>query len=281
MTLSRRRFVQVAAGSLVLPVRLGVASAQGYPTRPVRVLVGYAAAIGPDIVARVIAEWLSDRLGQQFLVENRPGAASNIAAELAAKASPDGYTLLLDSATSAINASLYRHLNFNFVHDFVPVASIAKAPFVLLINPSVPAKTLSDFIAYAKANPGKLNMASNGNGTAPHVFGELFKTMAGVDLVHVPYRGSYMPDLLGGQVQVIFASITVSAPYVRSGKLRALGVTAATRLDALPNVPAIAEYLPGYEATGWYGLTAPRGTPAEIIESLNKEVKCWTCRPKR
>jgi tripartite-type tricarboxylate transporter receptor subunit TctC len=266
----RRTFLQLAAGAAALPA-LSAAWAQSYPARPVRLMVGYPAGYAPDIVGRLVAQSLSDRLGQQFVVENRPGAGSNIATELVVRASPDGYMLLLLTSTNAVNASLYANLTFNVIHDLVPVARIGGTPFVLVVNPSLPAKTVPELIAYAKANPGKINVASNGIGTTPHVVFELFRMTAGVDMVHVPYRGNYMTDLLGGQVQAAFSPIASALEYIRTGKLRALAVTTATRQEALPDVPAVAEFLPGYEATGWYGLGAPKGTPAEIVDRLNRE----------
>jgi tripartite-type tricarboxylate transporter receptor subunit TctC len=228
----------------------------------------------------MIGQWLSERLGQSFVVENRPGAGSNVGTEAVVKAPPDGYTLLLVSSASALNATLYDGLNFNFIRDIAPVASIVDAPYVMVVNPSVPAKTLPEFIAYAKANPGKLNMASTGVGTSTHVFGELFMMMAGVNLLHVAYRGNVMPDLLGGRVQVFFAPITHPIEYIRSGKLRALAVTSSTRSEALPDVPIMADFVPGYDASGWYGIGAPKNTPAEIIDRLNKEINAALVDPK-
>jgi tripartite-type tricarboxylate transporter receptor subunit TctC len=270
MELSRRTFLHLAAGAAALPAVSRAAWAQGYPARPVRVMVGYPAGYGPDIVARLVGQSLSDRLGQQFVTENRPGAGSNIATELVVRASPDGYMLLLLTSTNAVNASLYANLTFNVIRDLVPVARIGGTPFILVVNPSFPAKTVPELIAYAKANPGKINMASNGIGTTPHVVFELFKMLTGTDMVHVPYRGNYMTDLLGGQVQAAFSPIASGLEYIRTGKLRALAVTTATRQEALPDVPAVAEFVPGYEATGWYGLGAPHGTPAEIVEKVNQ-----------
>jgi tripartite-type tricarboxylate transporter receptor subunit TctC len=238
----------------------------------VRLIVGFPAGFSPDIIGRLIAQWLSERLGQQFIVDNRPGAGSNIGTEVVVRAPPDGYTLLMATSNNALNVTLYDNLNFNFICDIAPVASIDDVPYLMVVNPSVPAKTVPEFIAYAKANPGKIAMASGGIGSAPHVFGELFKMMAGVDLVHVPYRGNNYPDLLGGQVQVLFAPIPSSIGYIRSGQLRALAVTSATRSEAFPDVPTLAEFLPGFEARGWQGIGAPRNTPAEIIETLNKAV---------
>ena len=280
MELPRRTFLHLAAGAAALPAFSRAAWAQSYPTRPVRVMVGYPAGYGPDIVGRLVAQSLSERLGQQFVVENRPGAGSNIATELVVRASPDGYMLILLTSTNAVNASLYVNLNFNVIHDLVPVARIGGTPFVLVVTPSFPAKTVPELIAYAKANPGKINMASNGIGTTPHVALELFKMMTGTDMVHVPYRGNYMTDLLGGQVQAAFSPIASALEYIRTGKLRALAVTTATRQEALPDVPAVAEFAPGYEATGWYGLGAPSRTPAEIIEKVNRETNAALAEPQ-
>ena len=272
MKLPRRKFLHLAASVVAVPVLSGIARAQAYPTRPVRWIIGFPPGGAPDLLARMLAQGLSERLGQQFIIDNRPGAGSNIAAEAVVRASPDGYTLLLIVATNTINATLYDKLSFNFVRDIVPVASIGRTPFILVVNPSVPAKTVPEFIAYAKANPGKLNMASSGNGTANHVFGELFKGMAGVDLVHVPYRGSFYPDLLAGQVQVIFTPIPGVIGYIRTGQLRALAVTSAASSPTLPDIPTVGEFVPGYEASGWEGIGAPKNTPPEIIDKLNKEV---------
>ncbi len=275
----RRRFLHLAAGAAALPAASRIASAQTYPARPVRIVVALPAGIAPDIIARLVGQGLSERLGQPFVVENRPGAGTNIGTEAVVRAPADGYTLLLVTVESAINASLYDKLNFNFMRDIAPVASITRAPFVMVVNPSVPAKTVPEFIAYAKAHPGKINMASAGNGTANHVFGEQFKMMTGVDLVHVPYRSSYMPDLLGGQVQVIFTAIATVIEYVRDGKLRALAVTTATRSDALPDIPTMSEFVPGYEASAWNGVGVPKGTSTEIIEALNKEINAVVAAP--
>jgi tripartite-type tricarboxylate transporter receptor subunit TctC len=272
MKLPRRKFLHLAASVVAVPVLSGIARAQAYPTRPVRWIIGFPPGSAPDLLARMLAQGLSERLGQQFIIDNRPGAGSNIAAEAVVRASPDGYTLLLIVATNTINATLYDKLSFNFVRDIVPVASIGRTPFTLVVNPLVPAKTVPEFIAYAKANPGKLNMASSGNGTANHVFGELFKGMAGVDLVHVPYRGSFYPDLLAGQVQVIFTPIPGVIGYIRTGQLRALAVTSAARSPTLPDIPTVGEFVPGYEASGWEGIGAPKNTPPGIIDKLNKEV---------
>ena len=271
----RRQFLHLAAGATALPAVSRFAWAQTYPTRPVRLLVGVAAGGGTDIVARLISQWLSERLGQQFVIENRPGAGSNIATEVVVRAPPDGYTLLTVGAPAAINATLYYDkLNFNFIRDIAPVAGIMRGPLVMLVNPAFPAKTVPEFIAYAKANPGKINMASGGNGTTPHVTGELFKMMTGVDMVHVPYRGAgpAITDLLGGQVQVLFGSAPGTVEYVKTGKVKALAVTSAARWEGLPEVPAMSEFLPGFEASSWYGVAAPRNTPADIVDKLNKEI---------
>jgi len=270
MDVRRRSFLQLAAGAAALTVASPAAWAQSYPARPVRFMVGYPAGYAPDIVARLVAQSLSDRVGQQFVVENRPGAGSNIATELVVRAAPDGYMLLLLTSTNAVNASLYTNLSFNVIHDIVPVARIGGTPFVLVVNPSLQPKTVPELIAYAKANPGKINVASNGIGTTPHVAFELFKMTTNTDMVHVPYRGNYMTDLLGGQVQAAFTPIASALEYIRTGKLRALAVTTSTRQEALPDVPAVAEFVPGYEATGWYGIGAPSHTPADIIEKVNR-----------
>ena len=249
-----------------------IAWAETYPTRPVRVIVGQPAGTAADIIARLLGQWLSERLGQPFIVENRPGAGSNIGTEAVAHSPPDGYTLLLVLATNAINATLYENLNFNFIRDIAPVASIGGIPFVMVVNPSLPDKTVPEFHAYDKANPGKINMASPGNGTAPHVYGELFKAMAGVDLVHVPYRSNPLPDLLAGQVQVYFTAIPSSIGYIRTGALSALAVTTATRSELLPDIPTVGEFVLGYEASAWQGVGVPKNTPTEIIEKLNKGI---------
>ena len=282
MKLPRRRFLHLAgaaAGACVLP---RVAHAIDYPTRPVRIIVAVAAGGGADIIARVIGQWLSERLGQQFIVENRPGGGTNIGTEMVARAPADGYTLLLVNLTHAINATLYEKLNYNFIRDFAPVAGIVGVSNVVEVHPSVPAKTLPEFIAYAKANPGKINMGSAGNGSSSHMAGELFKMLAGVNLVHVPYRGQgpAMTDLLGGQLQVIFATTPGTTEFVRAGKLNALAVTTATRADALPDVPPLADFVPGYESSQWYGLGAPKNTPAEIVDKLNREVNAALVDPK-
>jgi tripartite-type tricarboxylate transporter receptor subunit TctC len=282
MKLPRRNFLHLAAGAAALPAVSHFAWGQAYPTRPVRVIVATAPGGGNDIIARLIGQWLSERLGQQFVVENRPGAGSNIGTEAVVRASAGGYTLLLVSASNAINATLYEKLTFNFMQDIAPVAGIMRTPNVMLVNPSVPANTAHEFIAYAKANPGKINMGSGGNGTPSHVSGELFKMMAGVDLVHVPYRGlsPAMTDLLGGQVQVMFGGTTASIAYTRTGKLRALAVTTTARSQLLPDVPTVADVVPGYEASQWYGIGAPKNTPTEIIDRLNKEINASLGDPK-
>ena len=281
MKLPRRQFLHLAAGATALPAVSRIAWAQAYPTRPVRIIVGFAAGGPSDIVARLIGQWLSERLGQPIVVENRTGAAGNIGTELVVRAPPDGYTLLMALALNTINASVYDSLPFNFIRDTAPVASIASIPLVMEVNPSVSAKTVPEFIAYAKANPGKLNMASAGNGSPQHVGGELFKMMAGVDMVHVPYRGEALalPDLISGQVQVLFGTMLGSLGYIRAGKLRALAVTTATRSDALPDVPTVDEFLPGFEARGWYGIVVPKATPTEIVEKLNKAINAALADP--
>lgn len=270
MRFPRRKFLHLAAGAAALPAVSRVAVALDYPTRPVHIVVGFPASSNPDIIARLIAQALSERLGQQFIVDDRPGAASNIGTEVVVRAPADGYTLLAVVSTNTINATLYDNLTFNFSRDIAPVAATVRLPSVMAVTPSFPAKTVPDFIAYAKGNPGKVTMASAGTGTASHAMGELFKVMAGIDMLHVPYRGSYMPDLLSGQVQVVFSPLAQSIEFIRDDRLRALAVTTATRSDALPNVPAVAEFVPGYQAYVWDGIGAPRNTPAEIIEKLNK-----------
>jgi tripartite-type tricarboxylate transporter receptor subunit TctC len=280
MKLLRRQILRLVAGAAAVPGISRIAGAQDYPNKPVRLIVGFPAGNAPDIIARLIGQWLSDQLGQQFIIENRPGAASNIATEAAVSAPADGYTLLLIVLTNVLNQALYSKLKFDFIRDVSPVAIIANAPFVLIVTPSFPAQTVPELIAHAKANPGKINMASGGNGAATHVFGELFKTMAGVDLVHVPYRSSYMPDLLSGQVQLVFNPIPQSMEYIRSGHVRALGVTTARRLEALPGVPALGEFVPGYEAIGWFGLGAPGKTPANIVNKLNAATSAAVADPK-
>jgi tripartite-type tricarboxylate transporter receptor subunit TctC len=282
LKLPRRAFLHLAAGAAALPPISRIARAQAYPSRPVRLVVGFGAGSASDILARLIGEWLSERLGQQFIVENRLGAGSNIATEAVVKAPPDGHVLLLGGVTNAINATLYEKLNYNFLRDIEPVAGLIVLTNVMVVNPSVPAKTVPEFIAYAKANPGKINMASLGNGTVPHVAGELFKMMAGVDMVHVPYRGapSALTDLLGGQVQVYFATTAISIEHIRAGRLRALAVTTAKRSEALPDIPTVGDFLPGFEAGVWFGVGAPKNTPVEIIDKLNKEINAGLADPK-
>jgi tripartite-type tricarboxylate transporter receptor subunit TctC len=282
MKLPRRRFLHLAAGAAALPAISRVASAQAYPTRPVRWIVGFAPGGGNDIVARLMGQWLSERLGQPVVIENRPGAATNIATEAVVRAPPDGYTLLFVATSSAINATLYEKLNFNFIRDIAPVAGILRIPNVMVVNPSVPAKTVPEFIAYAKSNPGKVNMASPGVGTSPHLSGELFKMMTGVGMVHVPYKGAApsLTDLLGGQVQVMFGTMPASIEYIRTGRLRALAVTTATRSQALPEVPTVGEFVPGYEVSSWYGVGAPIGSPAEVIDKINKEINAGLADPQ-
>jgi tripartite-type tricarboxylate transporter receptor subunit TctC len=272
--LPRRGFLHLAAGAAALSAVLRVAKAQSYPARPVRLIVGFSAGGAADIVARLMAQWLSERLGQQLIVENRPGAGTNIGTESVVRATADGYTLLYATTTNAINATFYDNLDFNFIRDIAPVAGIILAPLVMVVNPSFPSKTVSDFIAYAKANPGQINMASPGNGSPGHLAGELFKMMAGINMVHVPYRGGgpALNDLLSGQVQVYFSVLPDSMEYIRAGKLRALGVTAATRWEAVPDLPTVGNFVPGYEANAWSGVGGPKNTPIEIIEKLNKEI---------
>jgi tripartite-type tricarboxylate transporter receptor subunit TctC len=283
MKLPRRNFLHLAAGAAALPAVVSrIARAQAYPTRPVRIVVGLAPGGTNDILARLIGQWLSERLGQQFVIENRPGAASNIATEAVVRAPPDGYTLLLCSVNNAINATLYERLNFNFIRDIAPVAGIIRSPNVMVVNPSVPAKSVPEFMAYAKANPRKLNMASPGTGTGPHLCGELFMMMTGTSMIHVPYRGGgpALTDLLGGQVQVYFPGTVSTIEYIKTGRLRALAVTTATRSEALPDIPTVGEFVPGYEASGWFGVGAPKNTPAAIIDKLNKEVNAALADPK-
>jgi tripartite-type tricarboxylate transporter receptor subunit TctC len=272
-TIRRRRFLQFAGAAIALPAMARRAAALDYPTRPVRLIVGYPPGGAADTVARLIAQWLSQRLGQEFIVDNRPGANTNIATEAVVQSAPDGYTLLLVTTSNATNTSMYAHLNFDFLRDIAPIAGVVQVANVMEVNPSVPAKTVPEFIAYAKANPGKINMASGGIGSTPHLAGELFKMMAGVDLVHVPYRGDApaLIDMVGGRVQVMFDLISASIGFIKSGKLRGLAVTSATRSPALPDLPTVGQFLPGYEATSFQGLGAPKNTPDDIIEKLNKE----------
>jgi tripartite-type tricarboxylate transporter receptor subunit TctC len=281
MTFSRRRLLRLGAAAVAIPVVSRVAQAQIYPTRPIRVIVGYAAGGASDIAARLVSQWLSERLGQSFVIENRPGAASNLATETVVNAPPDGYTLLLVSASNAINATLYDKLNYNFRRDIMPVASITRGPLIMEVNPSFPAETVSEFITYAKTNPGKINMASAGVGSPQHLSGELFKVMTGVKMLHVPYRGAppALTDLLGGQVQVYFGSMAGSIQYIKAGQLRPLAVTTATRSEALPDIPTVSEFVPGYEASSWYGIGAPKGTSAAIVEKLNTEINAALADP--
>jgi len=272
MKLPRRNFLHLAAGAGALPAVSRIARAQAYPSRPVRIIVGFPAGLGPDITARLIAQLLSERFGQSFIVDNRPGAGSNIGTEIVVRAPADGYTLLLMTASNAINATVYDNLNFDFIRAVAPVASVGVVPFLMVVNPSFPAQTISEFIAYAKAHPAKINMGSAGYGSAPHMFGELFKMMTGIDLVHIPYRDSYWPDLLAGQTQILFAPVISATGYVQSGQLRALAVTTRTRLEAMPAIPALDEFVPGYEASGWLGVGAPKNMPAEIMDKLNNEI---------
>jgi len=259
-----------------------MATAQTYPTRPVRLIIGYPPGGSADITARLLGQWLSERLGQPFVIESRPGASTNIATEAVARAPPDGYTLLLVAPANAINATLYEKLNFNFISDIAPVAGIIRFPNVMVVNPLVPAKTVPEFIAYAKANPGRLNMASSGNGSTIHVSGELFKMMTGVNMIHVPYRGGApaLTDMISGQVQVMFDNVPTSIEFIRAGKLRALAVTTATRSEVLPDLPTVADFVPGYEASAWYGVGVPKGTPDDIIDKLNKEINATLAEPK-
>jgi tripartite-type tricarboxylate transporter receptor subunit TctC len=277
----RRQFLKLAAAVAAAPAFPRLASALDYPTRPVRIVVGFTAGGGVDITARLTGQWLSERLGQSFFIENRPGAGGNIGTEVVVNAAADGSTLLLATVPNAVNASLYEKLNFNFIRDIAPVAGVIRVPMVILLNPSVPAKTVAEFIGYAKANPGKINMASAGNGTAPHMAGELFKMMAGVDLVHIPYRGQApaLTDLLGGQVQVLFATAPGTTDYIATGKLRALAVTTASRAELLPDLPPVGDFVPGYETSQWYGICAPKNTPAEIVDRLGKEINAGIADP--
>jgi tripartite-type tricarboxylate transporter receptor subunit TctC len=277
--MERRKVLQLAAGAAALTLAPRSASALDYPTRPPHIVVGFPPGLSPDIIARLVAQSVSERLGQQFIVDNRPGAASNIGTEVVAHATPDGYTLLLTVSANAINATLYQHLNFSFARDLTPVAAIGRTPFVIVVNPQFPVKTGPELIAYAKANPGKINIASAGVGTGPHVACELFKLMTGTDMVQVPYKGSYMTDLLGGQIPMAFAPIVQIIEDVRAGKLIALGVTTPTRSAAAPDIPAIAEFVPGYAAAGWYGMCAPAGTPDEVVDKLNAAISASVTDP--
>ena len=282
MKLPRRKFLHLAVGAAALPVLSAIARAQVYPTRPVRIIVPFAAGGTVDIIARFVGQWLSERLGQQFVVENRPGAGGNIGVEAVVRAASDGYMLLMIDVSAAVNATLYDKLNFNFIRDIAPVANVMRVPNLIVVHPSFPANTVPEFIAYAKANPGRISMATAGNGSTSHVFGELFKMMAGVELVAVPYRGGgpALIDMLSGQVHVIFVPTPASIEYVRAGKLRALAVTGTTRLEILPDLPLAAEFVPGYEASSWYGIGTTRDTPVEIIDRLNKEINAGIADPK-
>jgi tripartite-type tricarboxylate transporter receptor subunit TctC len=279
MKLPRRTFLHLAAGAAALPATSRFAWAQAYPTRLVRIIVPFPAGQATDTIARLMGQSLLERLGQPFVIENRPGAGGNIGTESVVRATPDGYTLLLVGLSNAMNATLYKKLNFNFIRDIAPVASIGSAPYVMVINPSIPTKTVPEFIAYAKANPSKINMASSGSGSVSHVFGERFKMMTGINLVHVPYRGGFVPDLLSGQVQVAFGTISTCIQYIRGGMLHALAVTTATRLDVLPDIPTLAEFVPGYEASAWYGVGAPKDTPAAVIDKLNNGINAVAADP--
>jgi len=282
MKFSRRNLLQLAMGAAALPIAWQTVTGQAYPARPVRIVAGFGPGGAPDIISRLLGQWLAERLGQQFVVEIRSGAGSNIAVETVVKSPPDGYTLLMGGLPNAINATLYEKLNFNFIRDIAPVAGVVSTVNLLLVNPALPVKTVPDLIVYAKSNPGKLNMASPGSGSAPHLAGELFKIMAAVDMVHVPYRGAglALTDLMGGQVQVMTLSMLASIEHVRAGKLRALAVTSAVRSNVLPDVPTVAEFLTGYEATTWWGIGVPRGTPAEIIDQLNRAINAALADPK-
>src|SRR5215204_1845916 len=282
MKLPRRQFLRLATGAAALPAASLIARAQAYPSRPARIVVPFAAGGSTDISARLIGQWLSERLGQQFVIENRPGAGSNIGTELVVNAPPDGYTLLLVGASSAINATLYEKLNFNFLRDITPVAGVNSVPFILAVHPSFPAKTVSEFIAYAKANPGRVSMASGGNGTAGHLSGELFKLLAGLNMVHVPYRGEApaLTDMLAGHVQAMFGTMPASIEHVRAGKLRPLAVTSARRSELLPDLPTVGDFVPGYETSAWQGVGAPKNTSVEIVERLNKEINAGLADPK-
>jgi tripartite-type tricarboxylate transporter receptor subunit TctC len=282
MKLPRRQFLRLAAAAAMMPAMSRIAQAQAYPSRPVRIIVGAPAGGGIDITARLIGQWLSERLGQQFVIENRPGAGSNIAAEAVVRAPPDGYTLLLVTPANAINATLYGGLSFDFIRDIAPVGALMRAPLVIVVHPSLTPKTVPEFIAYAKANPGKVNMGLGGTGGVDQLSGELFKMMTGVNMTLVPYRGMApaLTDLLGGQVQVIFSSIPAAIGYIKAGKLQALAVTSAVRAEALPHLPTVDEFVPGLEASQWYGIGAPKGTPADIVNKLNKEINAGLADPK-
>jgi tripartite-type tricarboxylate transporter receptor subunit TctC len=281
MKIPRRRFLELAAGAAAMPTASRIARAQTYPMKPVRIVVGFAPGGGTDIMARLIGQWLSERLGQQFLIENRPGAGTTIATESVVRAPADGYTLLMIGAPAAINATLYGKLNYNFIRDIAPIASISLEPQAMVVNPSFPAKTVPEFIAYAKARPGEITMASAGNGSEGHVAGELFKMMTGINMVHVPYRGAgpAITDMIGGQVQVMFNPTAPLIEYIKAGKLRALAVTTTARSEALPDIPTLADFVPGYESSAFYGLGAPKNIPVEIIEKLNREINAVLADP--
>jgi tripartite-type tricarboxylate transporter receptor subunit TctC len=281
MKFQRRRFLQLAAGAAVLPAVSTIAAGQAYPARPIRLIIGYTPGGSADLTARLMGQWLSERLGQPFVIENRPGGGTNIATEAVVRAPPDGYTFLLAAPANAINATLYDKLNFNFLRDVEPVAGIIRFPNVVVVNPQVPVKTIPELIAYAKANPGKLNMASSGNGSTIHMSGELFKMLTGTHMVHVPYRGGApaLTDMISGQVQVMFDNIPTCAEHVKSGKLRGLAVTSTTRSEVLPDLPTVADFLPGYEASAWYGIVAPKNTPVDIIDTLNKATNAVLADP--
>ena len=282
MILRRRQLLHLAAGAAALPAVSRIARAQAYPSRPVRLIVGAPAGGGTDIAARLVGQWLSERLGQSFVVENRPGAGTNIGTEVVVNSPPDGYTVLLVSTANATNATIYDNLKFNFIRDIAPVAGIDRGPLVMVVNPSVPARTVPDFVAYAKANPGKLSMASSGVGGLNHVSGELFKMLAGIDMLHVPYRGETpaLTDLLGGRAEVTFSPVPASIEYIKARALRALAVTTQMRSELLPDTPTLGEFLPGYEASQWYGLAAPKGTPAATVARLNQEINAALADPK-
>jgi tripartite-type tricarboxylate transporter receptor subunit TctC len=280
MKLLRRQFLHLATSAAALPILSRIAWAQSYPMHPVRIIVGFPPGTSSDITARLVAEWLSQRLGQQVIVENRAGAGTNIAAETVVRESPDGYSLLWVTQTNAINATLYESLKFNFIRDIEPVAGVIRVPTVMMVNPSVPAKTVPEFIAYAKANPDKINMSSPGIGSANHVLGEMFEMMTGTKLVHIPYKGSQFPDLLSGQVQITFNPLPSSLNFIKTGQLRALAVTSATRQAVLPDVPSLGEFVPGYEGNAWFGIGAPKNTPKDIVDKLNREINAGLADPK-
>jgi tripartite-type tricarboxylate transporter receptor subunit TctC len=282
VTICRRRFLHLTTGAVAMPAVSRIARADTYPSRPVHLIVFYAAGGGNDIIARLMGQWLSQRLGQSFVIENRPGGGGNLGTEYVVRAAPDGYTLLLSSTANTVNASLYNNLDFNFVRDIAPVASISYEPNIMVVNPTVPVKTIPEFIAYAKANPGKINYASAGIGSSQHMSGELFKMMAGIDMTHVPFRGTApaLQSLLGGQVQVMFASMPATLEHVRAGRLVALAVTIPKRSDVLPDIPSVSEFLPGFDAEVYYGIGAPKDTPAEIVERLNKEINAGLADPQ-